>query len=220
MRHALVRVPWTLALIIPAFGIMLSGSSDAPKKAAFSSRSSTRGELHRSTAVAPTSRASQVKRASCADGPSYSYSMFVPLAHARFFGTVDFTLNNRGIVGHEVTPTWYVEGRGSIVGHSIVLPPSQVSFHSIDELLPSDVSLSDVQGLELSYDGKLREVWAQAVLRPVRRTRPAQSVDAVFTLPRDFKSNVLEAVFGHPSALMDTPLPYWPTRAARRSRFG
>ncbi len=131
----------------------------------------------------------------CAEAPDQSYSMFVPLAHARYFGDVDLMLNNRGIVDHQVVPTWYVDGRGAVVGASFTLTEGQMHFASITELLPTGVRLNQVTGLELSYLGKEREVWSQALLTPVGNAQPRQTIDDPFAMIDDYKSSKLVAVW-------------------------
>ena len=121
--------------------------------------------------------------------------MFVPLAHARYFGGADLMLNNRGVVPHEVTPTWYIEGRGAVVGATFTLPAHQANFHSMEEFLPRGVRLADVGGLELSYMGHSREVWAQANLRPQPGAEPIESLDAGFGMTIDYVSARLETVW-------------------------
>lgn len=131
----------------------------------------------------------------CADNPPTNQSMFVPLAHARFFGGVDLMLNNRGPIEHAVVPTWYIEGQGAIVGESFTLPPAQMHFHFIQEFLPRGVPLSRVQGLELAYTGHSREVWAQALLRPTEGAEPVQSLDDPFSMTMDFRTSTLNGVW-------------------------
>src|SRR5690348_13953476 len=116
-----------------------------------------------SLAAAPPPPPGPAKQAPCATAPDATFSMLVPLAHARYFGGGDLMLNNRGIVAHSVVTTWYVEGRGPIVGPTISLPASQANFYPIADFLPAGVRLDDVNALDLTYEGKQREVWAQAV---------------------------------------------------------
>ena len=136
-----------------------------------------------------------IKHTPCATAPAKLFSMFVPLAHARYFGGADLMLNNRGVVPHEVTPTWYIEGRGAVVGATFTLPAHQANFHSMEEFLPRGVRLADVGGLELSYMGHSREVWAQANLRPQPGAEPIESLDAGFGMTIDYVSARLETVW-------------------------
>jgi hypothetical protein len=135
------------------------------------------------------------KHTPCATAPFQALSMFVPLAHARFFGAADLMLNNRGVVVHDVVPTWYVEGRGPVVGDTIQLPAGRADFYDIQSVLPRGVSLSAVTGLELAYTGHFREVWAQAVLRPAPGAQPVQSLDTPFGMAAEFKGSSLETVW-------------------------
>jgi hypothetical protein len=127
-------------------------------------------------------------------------SIFVPLGHAKYFGSVELGLNSRSTQSQQVTPTWYIAGGGTVVGAPISVDPSHVEFHSLSDYLPANVTLSPFEGLELSYVGRFREIWAQATLVAEPGADPSQSLDANFTLPGDFKSARLEAVWaGRPS---------------------
>jgi hypothetical protein len=121
--------------------------------------------------------------------------MFVPLAHARYFGQVELGFNVRSTLPQDVTPTWYLRGRGAMTGPVISLAPTHVEFHPITDYLPEGVALAQVQGLELSYVGAFKGVWAQATLMPDRRAQARQSLDANFTMAVDFRSSRLEAVW-------------------------
>lgn len=131
----------------------------------------------------------------CATAPPKANSMFVPLAHVTYFGAADLMLNNRGIVVRDIVPTWYIEGESPIVGETIHLPAGRATFYDIRTFLPPHIRLSQVQGLKLAYDGHLREVWAQAILRPARNAEPSQSLDAPFSMAADFKGSTLETVW-------------------------
>ena len=133
-------------------------------------------------------------RVKCADVPASTFSMFVPLAHVRYFGAADIVLNSRSVESKTAVPTWYLEGRRVVVGDPIVMTPG-VEFVPLQTLLPAGVTLSEVTGLSLSYTGHSRELWAQMTLRPGNSAEPAQSLDAVFTMDQDFKSTSLDAVW-------------------------
>lgn len=136
-----------------------------------------------------------LKQAPCASAPDKERSMFVPLGHLRYFGGADLMLNNRGTEVSDVLPTWYVEGRDPIDGPTIHLPASRADFYNIEQFLPSGVRLNQITGLQLSYSGKVREVWAQAILRPARQSQLDQSLDAPFNMINDYKSTRLETVW-------------------------
>jgi hypothetical protein len=120
--------------------------------------------------------------------------MFVPLAHVRFFGDAALVLNSRSIADKLVTPIWYVDGQGTVVGNPILFEPG-VKYVQLRDLLPDRVKLANLNGLELSYSGKSREIWAQATLMPRQGSQLLQSLEAVFTMSEDFKSNRREAVW-------------------------
>src|SRR5262249_27744522 len=75
----------------------------------------------------------------CALAPDRTTSMFVPLGALPLFGSADIMLNNRGVAVRTIAPTWYVHGRGAVVGRAIELPPHQAGFFTLTDFLPDGV---------------------------------------------------------------------------------
>ena len=134
-------------------------------------------------------------RATCAAGPPRDISMFVPLAHAARFGDAMLNLNSRSSAVQTVQPIWYVQGRGRVAGEPFTVPPTSISFPSIRQFLPPHVELSSVNGLELTYSGKPRAMWAQVTLLGRPAGGPQQSLDTVFNMVEDYRSSRLDAVW-------------------------
>jgi hypothetical protein len=137
--------------------------------------------------------AQRAPAATCSSLPETEFSMFVPLAHARYFGGAEVVLNNNGLSPREITSTWYVGGRKPIVGRPITVPPGQAQFVDLTRLLPHGVSLREVEGLQLTYTGKLLEVGAQVTLQA--GLLPALSLDVPFSMAMEYKGVSQEAVW-------------------------
>ena len=135
---------------------------------------------------------------SCLDTPPDSYTMFVPLSHVRYFGAADLMLNNRGAAPHAVKTTWYLTNGTIRRGRQLDLPAQQMHFIDVLSVLPAGIALDGVAGLELEYTGRIREVWAQVVLKPASGAFPEQTLDALFTMDSDFKTASLNAVWAKP----------------------
>jgi hypothetical protein len=124
---------------------------------------------------------------------------FLPLAHARFFGDAELTLLNNGPQPVNTTLRWLVRDRGFVEGLPIIAEPHTPQFRMIHDLLPQGVELPNVDGLEVSYQGRaVMHVSAQVTLLPTPQSQLNQSLDVPPTIPVDVRGPRLEAVWAIP----------------------
>jgi hypothetical protein len=95
------------------------------------------------------------------------------------------------------TPTFYTENGEAVVGEAIQLQPAQISFVSIESLIPEEHrGRRDWGGMSLSYTGRLMEVWAQITLNGADGRG---SSDVAFSVLDGLGSDTLEAVWWQPT---------------------
>ena len=96
----------------------------------------------------------------------------------------------------EVTPTFYTAEGVPIIGQRVQLQPAEIRFVPVESLIPEEHrGRHRWGGIALSYAGRLLEVWAQLRLLSVGR---GGSVDVLFSVLRDRRSNVSQAVWWMP----------------------
>lgn len=128
--------------------------------------------------------------------PRASLKMFVPLAHARYFGSVELWIQNRGSDPQPMTFVWTTDARQRITGSGPSLEPAEVQFLDVASLLPEGVTLANVAGLEMKYEGRrATEVTAWMMFHPQPGTALSQSLEVPISLPEDVTGATLDTTW-------------------------
>jgi len=87
--------------------------------------------------------------------PKVPLKIFAALGVARYFGSADLWLQNRGSDEKQIAFTWTVDGGKRVDGPPFPLKPGAVEFVDFGAVMPPDVQLANVTGIEMNYRGVL-----------------------------------------------------------------
>ena len=125
-------------------------------------------------------------------------SLFLPLAHARKFGDAEIVIQNNGPEAQPVGVTFFIEGR-EIPADPVDVDPLQSIVRPLSLLMPSGVTIANVDGLRLSFGGRaVDQIAAQVTLLPIGASQAKQALDVPLVVPMDFKGSTLDAVWATP----------------------
>lgn len=130
-------------------------------------------------------------------GGSGPQTIYAPLiAFSESSGT-EINLNCRSSHSVDVTPTFYTQKGESFTGSIFTMQPREVKTVDLQTLMPRAIrNQRDLGGMTLSYDGGALEMWGQLRLMNVGG---GGSVDVVFSLLQDRRSDVRNAVWWMPN---------------------
>ncbi|HVQ42701.1 MAG TPA: hypothetical protein VMS54_10850 [Vicinamibacterales bacterium] len=131
--------------------------------------------------------------------PRATLSMVVPLSHARYFGSAELWIQNRGSDPQPMTFLWTTDRQQRVEGPGVSLDPMEIQFIDVASLLPEGVTLANVAGLELKYQGRrATEVTAWLMFHPQAGSPLSQSVEVPISLPEDVRGATLDTTWPAP----------------------
>jgi hypothetical protein len=133
--------------------------------------------------------------------PKVPLKIFAALGIARYFGSADLWLQNRGSDEKQVAFTWTIDGGRRVEGPPFVLKPLAVEFVDFNAVMPPDVHLANVTGVEMNYRGILAtEVSTWITFFPADDTTFSQALDVPVSIPEDVRGSTLDTVWPAPNS--------------------
>jgi len=132
--------------------------------------------------------------------PKVPLKIFAALGVARYFGSADLWLQNRGSDERQVAFTWTIDGGKRVDGPPFALKPLAVEFVDFTAVMPPDVQLANVTGVEMNYRGVLAtEVSAFITFYPADGATFSQALDVPVSIPEDVAGSTLDTTWPAPN---------------------
>lgn len=120
--------------------------------------------------------------------PESTQRSFAPIPSGEW-SDVELIVNNNAIAARELLVRLYSRGRATDV--TLTVPPTSPTFVRLSGIVPHEMTVAAVDGVELQFVGRLLEIGAQlTLLQPQRGT-----VDVPFSMVGDFRSSTLNPVW-------------------------
>jgi hypothetical protein len=130
--------------------------------------------------------------------PADSQMIYIPLFELPEATGSEIVFNSRSPHTLDITPTFYTTDGQAIVGTTFQIKSAEIITTDVQSLIPAEHrNRKDWGGMSLSYFGGVLEFWAQLRLLGVGREH--RSVDALFAVDRDKRSNTWDAVWHAPA---------------------
>lgn len=123
-------------------------------------------------------------------------SVYVPYFDLPGDSGSEVVLNSRSPHALDMTPILYTDEGVSVQGEPITLQPAEIRTVDVQSLIPAGQKDHKWSGLTFAFTGNPLEMWAQ--LRILGVGRAQRSVDALFSVGRDKRSDVAEAAWVEP----------------------
>ena len=147
--------------------------------------------------------------------PKVPLKIFAALGTARYFGSADLWLQNRGSDEKQIAFTWTIDGGKRVDGTTFTLKTQAVEFVDFNSVMPPDVHLANVTGVEMNYRGVLpTEVTAFITFYPADATTFSQALDLPVSIPEDVAGSTLDTTWPAPNGNERAMIAVYNTSAA------